>query len=125
MKQKEIIYLCKTHGLTVHAIDNQIGWKRCRKCSYEYLRTRQKKVKKLLVEEHGGKCVICGYNKCIQALEFHHVDPSTKSFSISANSKAASIKKLTEEAKKCILVCANCHVEIERGLVDCPSLYKV
>jgi len=51
-------------------------------------------------------CSKCGENHpaCI---EFHHVDPSKKEKTISylRNSK----KKLQEELKKCIVLCANCH----------------
>ena len=34
-------------------------------------------------EVRGGKCIRCGYNKCLKALEFHHLDPSKKDFTIS------------------------------------------
>lgn len=40
----------------------------------------RKRTKIALVEYKGGKCCICGYNKCIEALEFHHLDPSQKDF---------------------------------------------
>jgi hypothetical protein len=63
----------------------------------------------------GGKCVKCGYNKCIGALQFHHTDPSKKSFGIAEGYQRFSLAKLIEEAKKCILVCANCHSEIENA----------
>lgn len=69
-----------------------------------------------LLEAHGGACVICGYDRCDRALAFHHVDPSTKSFSISANRKVMGFPGLYEETKKCILVCSNCHAEIEAGI---------
>lgn len=52
-----------------------------------------------------------GYDKCVQALEFHHLDPNEKEFSLTT-SNTRSIQKLLEEAQKCILVCANCHREI-------------
>lgn len=72
------------------------------------------KKKEELVEYKGGKCEICGYNKCITALHFHHKDPNEKDFSISR--KSYSFEKLKEEADKCILVCANCHAEIHYEL---------
>lgn len=68
------------------------------------------KAKKLLVEYKGGECERCGYNKCIDALEFHHKDPSEKDFTISGKSWA--FERLKKEADKCILVCSNCHKEI-------------
>lgn len=67
-------------------------------------------IKKLKINA-GGKCHLCGYDKCLSALHFHHLDPATKLFSIS-NKKNYGIKKLTEEVGKCQLICANCHSEI-------------
>jgi hypothetical protein len=56
----------------------------------------------------------CGYNKSIAALQFHHIDRAEKSFRLSVYGK--SLAKLREEAKKCELVCANCHAEIEEAI---------
>lgn len=75
----------------------------------------RKRKKLQLVDYKGGKCQICGYNKCIDALEFHHLDPKTKSFTISGSSK--SFEHLKEEVDKCILVCSNCHKEIHAELI--------
>lgn len=63
-----------------------------------------------LVDYKGGKCEKCGYDKCIDALEFHHRDQSEKDFTIGG--KSWSFDRLKNEADKCILVCANCHREI-------------
>jgi hypothetical protein len=46
-------------------------------------------------------------------------DPKTKSFTMSVAS-GRGLSKLREEAKKCVLVCANCHGEIESGVVPSP-----
>ncbi len=73
--------------------------------------------KRDLVYIHGEKCAICGYDKCIWGLCFHHIDSSTKLFGI-ANSNCRSIEKDIEESKKCILICQNCHSEIHAGLID-------
>lgn len=72
----------------------------------------RKRTKELVVEEAGGCCSHCGYDKCINALEFHHIDPNNKIDSIaSLISKARPIKMIREEASKCILLCSNCHKE--------------
>lgn len=76
-----------------------------------------KRKKQRLVNSLGGKCCICGYNKCLSALEFHHTNPTEKDFTISANAHMA-FEKTLEEVKKCILVCANCHREIHAGLIE-------
>lgn len=60
----------------------------------------------------GGKCSICGYNKCISALEFHHLDHSKKEFNISQICiTETNFSKILNEAKKCILICNRCHRE--------------
>lgn len=62
-------------------------------------------------------CEICGYNRCNQALEFHHVDPKQKDFRLSKNRTKVGVK-VREELDKCMVVCANCHREIHNGVID-------
>jgi hypothetical protein len=76
-------------------------------------------MKRLLVEEAGGCCTVCGYDRCIVNLHFHHVDPSTKCFSVNMG-LGKSLASFQAEASKCVLVCANCHGEIEAGLIESP-----
>jgi hypothetical protein len=78
-------------------------------------------VKRILVEEAGGCCAVCGYERCMVNLHFHHVDPATKSFGLSV-SFGKGLEKLRAEAKKCVLVCANCHGEIESGVIASPPV---
>lgn len=78
--------------------------------------TCAQKTKLKAIEYKGGKCVICGYNKSVRALQFHHVDPSQKDFGISGSTK--SFEKLKPELDKCVLVCANCHAEIHDKLIN-------
>lgn len=72
----------------------------------------------MAIEYKGGKCKCCGYNKCISALEFHHLDPSVKEFNIGQKGYTRSWDKNKKELDKCILVCANCHREIHHGLIN-------
>lgn len=83
---------------------------RCGKCGVQQWR-KNKKLK--AIEYKGGKCEICGYNKCNAALDFHHLDRNTKEFEIGNNTY--SWERNVKELDKCILVCANCHREIEFG----------
>lgn len=69
----------------------------------------RKSIKKKGVEFKGGSCELCGYNKSLQALHFHHKEPGEKDFAISS---ATSWKKAKIEIEKCLLVCANCHAEL-------------
>ncbi|PIR43834.1 hypothetical protein COV24_00720 [candidate division WWE3 bacterium CG10_big_fil_rev_8_21_14_0_10_32_10] len=73
---------------------------------------RRKKIKRMAVEYKGGKCEVCGYNKYIGALEFHHRDPSNKEFNLGLQGMTRSWARVKKEADKCMLVCSNCHREI-------------
>jgi 5-methylcytosine-specific restriction endonuclease McrA len=88
----------------------------------EYLKKavaqRRKKLMQQAIEYKGGNCMICGYNKCIRALTFHHVDPSQKSFGISARGITRSWEKIKDELDKCVLLCANCHAEVHDGITQ-------
>lgn len=75
-----------------------------------YVTQNRKKNKERLVHEFGGKCVWCGYNKSNAALQFHHTEDD-KEFGIASAGRTWSYIKLLTEAKKCILICANCHAE--------------
>lgn len=71
-------------------------------------------------ETRGGKCIRCGYNKCLKALEFHHVDPSKKDFTISNDH--FKLLEAVKETKKCILICSNCHKEFHDNLWSLDEL---
>lgn len=75
--------------------------------------------KQMLINSFGGKCQICGYDKCLSALDFHHRDPKQKEYNISkiAGKKVLEFYDLQELAK-CILLCANCHREVHSGMHD-------
>jgi hypothetical protein len=77
-------------------------------------------VKRILVEEAGGRCMLCGYERCIAALEFHHREPSQKSFGLSRRGITRAIDKVRAEAAKCALLCSNCHAEVEAGVATLP-----
>ena len=76
---------------------------------------RRRKLKEMVVEHLGGKCFVCGYNRCIAALDAHHIDPSIKSFGLSQNGLTRSWEAIKAEADKCKLLCANCHREEHHG----------
>jgi len=112
---KTIIRYCDKHGETEfdeYLEKNNRIRRRCKKCRTEAVTKRRKKLKKLAVEYKGGKCSICGYNKCIEALQFHHLDPNVKDFGLSSHGLTRSWKKIKDELDKCVLVCSNCHAEL-------------
>ena len=85
-----------------------------KKCNSCVVNTRRKALKRRAVEYKGGCCKNCGYNKCINALVFHHVDPTTKEFLISGN-HCYSWDRIRKELDKCVLLCHNCHTEVHAG----------
>ena len=78
---------------------------------------RRRKGKAILVAEAGGACVACGYDRCIAALQFHHLDPAEKRFSLSQQGMTRSLERARAEARKCVLLCGNCHAEAEAGVL--------
>ena len=116
-----VLRTCPVHGTQRHyeLADRGIRRYRCRQCVGEAVTRRHRKLKRLLVDEAGGSCAVCGYARCLGNLHFHHVVPADKSFEIQMGS-GKSLAAYREEARKCVLVCANCHGEIEAGLIPSP-----
>jgi hypothetical protein len=79
---------------------------------------RRRKLKTQAVELMGGRCILCGYDHHQGVLDFHHVDAASKQFGIGQDGSTRSWERIEAELRKCILVCANCHREIELGLHD-------
>ena len=80
---------------------------------------RRRKIKLMAIEYKGGECTVCGYNKYPGALDLHHAF-GNKSFSIGHKGYTRSWEKVKEELDKCVLVCANCHRELEAGITQLP-----
>jgi 5-methylcytosine-specific restriction endonuclease McrA len=114
--QQRIESLCPRHGQTTF-IRRSAGGYRCASCRSEAVSRRRRRIKAVLVEEAGGSCAVCGYDRCVSALEFHHRVPAEKRFSLSHRGVARSLEKARAEASKCVLLCANCHAEVEAGIV--------
>lgn len=82
---------------------------------------RRRKIKEMLVEYKGGRCMICGYDRYAGAFDLHHIGDSPKSFGLSMNGITRSWEKTKREADKCVLLCANCHREIHGGFTQLPK----
>lgn len=92
------------------------------KLHFQQARSRnRKKFTDDLKIQFGGKCTRCSYAKCLEALHFHHRDPKSKTSIRKPNGDKAGVIYLArcknqrlaiKEAKKCDLICANCHAEI-------------
>jgi hypothetical protein len=114
---KHALRPCPRHGLTTFILEGR-GSYRCKRCRLEGVSLWRRKVKAKLVAEAGGRCAACGYDRCQAALQFHHLNRGEKAFALSHQGITRSLAKAREEARKCVLLCANCHAEIEAGFRD-------
>jgi hypothetical protein len=80
----------------------------------------RRELKRVLVEDAGGECVLCGYDRALSGLHFHHVDRAQKEFALSRQGITRSLESARAEARKCVLLCSNCHAEVEAGAVRLP-----
>lgn len=130
----KIIYICKKCGKEFISYRKKVYCYECnplkkyssqeeaiaarRKQQVNNTTKKRHELKEKAVKYKGGKCQICGYNKYIGALEFHHVDPNLKDFSISTDGFTYGWEKIKTEIDKCILVCSNCHKEIHAHIIE-------
>jgi transposase len=114
---------CARHGETEFILEGS-GYHRCKRCRVESIARHRRKLKETLVLEAGGRCCICGYDHHVAALQFHHVRPSEKRFHVSGGGVTLSLEALRAEARKCVLLCANCHAEVENGAAILPVEFE-
>ena len=91
----------------------------------EAVKRRRKRLREMAREYSGNKCMICGYNRCPGALDFHHRDPKKKEFGLSDRCLTRSWEKTKKEIEKCVLICANCHREVHAGITQLPKATSV
>lgn len=86
---------------------------------YDFVAKFRKNRKADIIKTMGGKCCVCGYDKCQSALDVYHIDKSKKQFQVS---KTLNMKweRVAQELMGCVLVCANCHREIHAGETSAP-----
>jgi len=104
----------------MHVLE-KAGRLRCKRCRSDAVAESRREQKRILVEEAGGACLICGYNRCLAALQFHHRDRKTKLFALSRQGVTRSLDEARTEAQKCDLLCSNCHTEVENGVAEVPT----
>lgn len=113
---------CRIKARNKRAVKEQQASKIKDGISSKYIKGIKLKLK--LIEETGG-CSRCGYHKNLAALEFHHINPTTKSIILKTGSLTNRKKELVlEEIKKCILLCANCHREMHHSDLEIINLQK-
>lgn len=135
MTTKERIQRLRSEGKTYRGIEKILGVSRSLVAfhlSFDYQKkhnARQNKnrfdFRRDLKLSHGGKCFLCGYNRCLNALVFHHTNPQEKKFHVSEGTfNGKSQDEVIEESKKCVLLCSNCHYEIHAGIVTLKNGIK-
>ncbi|HEY2260083.1 MAG TPA: helix-turn-helix domain-containing protein [Solirubrobacteraceae bacterium] len=117
---QRLVLRCRVHGDTDFVREGS-GYFRCVRCRSASVMRHRRRLKEQLVAEAGGRCVLCGYDRRARALEFHHVDPGLKQFALSRKGVTLSLEALRAEASKCVLLCSNCHAEVEDGSVVLPD----
>jgi transposase-like protein len=115
-----VTMLCSRHGDAEFYLDGR-GYYRCKQCRSAAVVRRRRKVKAILVAEAGGACCICGYSRNMRALHFHHVEPAQKRHELNAKGVALALETLRAEARKCVLLCSNCHAEVEDEMAIIPA----
>src|SRR5579859_3424844 len=90
---------------------------RCGQCNTCWTNAKRIAQKQRALNCMGGKCQACGYDRCPQALAFHHIQEETKLFNLSS-SNYRSWESVAAELKKCLLLCIRCHQEYHSGFVD-------
>ena len=109
------VYQCATCNESNPLKFSKGRFSECKKCRGKCQNDSNRKRKKMFVEYKGGKCEICGYSKCMAALDFHHKNPNEKDPSWEKMRKR-TFNKVKEELDKCNLVCRNCHSEIHYNI---------
>lgn len=107
--------ICEIHNIPYTQSGNSERY-RCKQCDRDRQQKSALELKTKSVEYKGGKCIECGYNKCLSALEFHHIDPLIKDFTISHFNARKQWEKVKLELDKCILLCSNCHRELHEQI---------
>jgi transposase len=110
---------CPVHGVTLFVRRGTDGF-RCRLCRSGAVDRRRKEVKRVLVAEAGGGCALCGYDRAMAGLHFHHLEPGEKAFALSRRGVTIALEAARAEAAKCVLLCSNCHAEVGAGLALPP-----
>lgn len=100
-----------------------------RMCPVCQLYKRADKIRDKIFDILGYQCWVCGYDKgkiAKRVLEFHHMNPSEKEFSLGRNEMTnLAWERVVKEIKKCSLLCCRCHREIDAGIISTEEIEKI
>ena len=94
------------------------GYNRQYKINHQEIKRRGRVVNRSLKTQRGGACEICGYNKDMRALVWHHRNPQEKEQNLTSLVRNGCVNKMKIEIQKCALICGNCHLIIHGSQVD-------
>ena len=114
--RRPAIHKCKECGETNPSLFYKYNKNLCKKCKDSYNGARRMENRKKLNAWKEQGCVLCGYNKCTEALEFHHIDSESKDKRISKSLVALLWSQVEEELRKCVVLCSNCHREVHASI---------
>lgn len=90
----------------------------------QHVKDWRKATKQRMVAAMGGKCQCCGYDRCVESLDFHHINPENKEMNLGAvRANPKAWEHIANELRKCILICRNCHGEIHYQGRSLPDNY--
>lgn len=88
----------------------------CGKCQNEYVVRKGREMRKRIIAFMGGRCKVCGYHRCVEAFDVHHLDPKKKDPNF-PGVRGWSWERVKREIAHCALLCKNCHAEVHAGVV--------
>ena len=95
----EVTMVCAHHGETLFFLEGR-GYYRCKRCRSEAVARRRRRLKGILVAEAGGRCCICGYDRHVAALHFHHLEPEAKRMPVSGGGISYSLADASGRGEK-------------------------
>lgn len=101
-----------------HLCNHELSGRQSKFCSVHckdkyFVDKKRKSLKKKAVAYKGGKCSICGYDRCLEALIFHHL--GNKTFGVGLKGYTRGWNRVQKELDSCVLLCSNCHAEMHAG----------
>ena len=125
--------ICKKCGRELPLDQFETGRNQCKDCRREYRRQRRKehpeihRAQAIRHQEKQGEwlnsiktpCIVCGESEPL-CIDFHHLDPTEKEFTIGKH-RSRSKEWLMSEIQKCVCLCANCHRKVHGGLINLDS----
>lgn len=117
IQRRRFCFICSPFGSKNTRDLNYTTLNTPQKTTYENVKKYRHHKKKKCIEYKGGECIVCGYNKCDGAMDFHHLDPSKKDFTIS-HKNHINLEDTKKELDKCVLLCCRCHKEVHAGLIS-------